>query len=83
MLKKANKKHQINSNFHSKDFSELQQLHIWPTIVLLLIICAREMTRESQSLGPYPIILTYWMQKEILSLIFMGVFLDYIYSDRK
>lgn len=54
--KKLNKKHQTHSGFHSKDFSES---HIWPTTVLLLIICVREMMQESQSLGPYPIILTY------------------------
>lgn len=58
LKKKQSKKHQTHSSFHSKDFSELQQLHMWLTIVLLLIICATEMMRKSQSLGPYPIILT-------------------------
>lgn len=57
--KKANKKHQIHSSFHSKDFSESQQLHIWPTIGLLLMICVRQMMQESQSRGPYAIISTY------------------------
>lgn len=55
---KAKKTHKINSSFHSKHFNELQQLHIWPTIVLVLIICVRDTMQKSQPLEVYPIILT-------------------------
>lgn len=78
---KAKKTHQIHSSFHAKHFNELQQLHIWPTLVLLLIICVRNTMWKSQPLGVYPIILTQWMQKEILSPLILRVFLNWINLD--